>query len=131
MRYDFETLQSRKNTGANKWNGMYKINPSVPDHVVPFSVADMEFKNPPQIAEGLYDYLKNNIMGYTSATDSYYDAIISWMKRRHKWDIKKEWIVEYPGGGSGAVSPGKASGKGRGRRYYFHSCLLSFLQCGA
>lgn len=97
MRYDFETLQSRKNTGANKWDGMYRINPSVPDQIVPFSVADMEFKNPPQIAEGIYEYLKNNIMGYTSATDSYYDAIISWMKRRHKWDIKKEWIVEYPG----------------------------------
>lgn len=97
MGYDFETLQSRKGTGANKWDGMYKVNPFVPDSVVPFSVADMEFMNPPQIAEGVYEYLKNTIMGYTSATDSYFDAIISWMKRRHNWDIKKEWIVEYPG----------------------------------
>lgn len=36
-------------------------------------------------------------MGYTFATDAYYDAVIGWMKRRHNWDIKKEWIVEYPG----------------------------------
>lgn len=97
MKYDFEKLYSRKNTGANKWDGMYKSNPDVPDRIVPFSVADMEFKNPPQIAEGVYDYLRNTIMGYTSATDSYFDAVIGWMKRRHNWEINKEWIVEYPG----------------------------------
>lgn len=97
MKYDFETLVSRKNVGSNKWDGMYKIAPNIPDNIVPFSVADMEFKNAPEIAEGIYNYLKDNIMGYTSATDSYYDAVINWMKRRHNWDIKKDWIVEYPG----------------------------------
>lgn len=97
MKYDFESIISRKSIGANKWNGMYKTNPSVPDYVIPFSVADMEFKNPPQIAEGIYEYLKNTIMGYTSATDEYFDAVVNWMKRRHDWKIKKDWIVEYPG----------------------------------
>ena len=76
---------------------MYAANPNVPEGTVPFSVADMEFKNPPQIAEDIGEYLKNSIMGYTFATDAYYDAVIGWMKRRHNWDIKKEWIVEYPG----------------------------------
>ena len=97
MKYDFETLQSRRNTGSSKWNEMYKKNPQVPDGVVPFSVADMEFKNPPQIAEKVSEYLKNSIMGYTFPTDSYYDSVVGWMKRRHHWDIKKEWIVDYPG----------------------------------
>lgn len=97
MKYDFETLISRKGVGSSKWDGMYKINPNLSTKIVPFSVADMEFKNAPQIAEGIYEYLKNNIMGYTNATDSYYDAVISWWKRRHDWEIKKEWIVEYPG----------------------------------
>lgn len=97
MKYDFETMVSRRNTGSSKWDGMYALNPDVPDGIVPFSVADMEFKNAPQIAEGIAEYLKNSIMGYTFATDTYYDAVIGWMKRRHQWDIKKEWIVEYPG----------------------------------
>ncbi|WP_321370801.1 MalY/PatB family protein [uncultured Draconibacterium sp.] len=97
MKYDFETLISRKNTGSGKWDGMYKENPDVPDGVVPFSVADMEFKNPPQVAEGISEHLKNSILGYTFATDAYYNAVIGWMKRRHQWDIKKDWIVEYPG----------------------------------
>lgn len=97
MKYDFTTQVSRENTGSSKWDGMYAANPNVPEGTVPFSVADMEFKNPPQIAEGIGEYLKNSIMGYTFATDAYYDAVIGWMKRRHNWDIKKEWIVEYPG----------------------------------
>lgn len=97
MKYDFTTVHSRKGVGADKWNNMYAANPDVPEGIVPFSVADMEFANPPQIAEGVYEYMKNTILGYTHATDSYYDAVIDWMKRRHNWDIKKEWIVEYPG----------------------------------
>ena len=97
MKYDFTTQVSRENTGSSKWDGMYAANPNVPEGTVPFSVADMEFKNPPQIAEDIGEYLKNSIMGYTFATDAYYDAVIGWMKRRHNWDIKKEWIVEYPG----------------------------------
>ncbi len=97
MKYDFETLLSRKNAGSTKWNGMYKRNPKVPDGIVPFSVADMEFKNAPQIAEALGEYLKHSVMGYTTATDAYYDAVIRWMRQRHQWEIQTDWIVEYPG----------------------------------
>lgn len=97
MKYDFTTVHSRKGVGADKWNNMYAANPDVPEGIVPFSVADMEFANPPQLAEGVYRYMQNTILGYTHAWDSYYDAVISWMKRRHDWDIKREWIVEYPG----------------------------------
>lgn len=97
MKYDFQTLQSRKDTGSTKWNGMYESNPGIPEQIVPFSVADMEFKNPPQIGEEVGNYLKNAILGYTAATDSYYDAVIGWMERRHSWQIKREWIIEYPG----------------------------------
>lgn len=97
LRYDFESLVSRKGTGSSKWDGMYAANPAVPDGIIPFSVADMEFKNPPQIAEGIGEYLKHSVMGYTFATEAYYNAVIGWMERRHHWNIKKDWIVEYPG----------------------------------
>src|SRR5690606_29935359 len=32
------------------------------------------------------------VFGYTARTDSYYDAIISWMERRHNWKVEKDWI---------------------------------------
>ncbi|GEP62767.1 hemolysin [Clostridium beijerinckii] len=97
MKYDFETLVSRNNVGASKWNLMRKINNDVSESIVPFSVADMEFKNPPEIIEGLKEYIDSSIMGYTEATYKYYKAVCNWMERRHTWNIEKEWITEFSG----------------------------------
>ena len=42
---------------------------------MPFSVADMELKNAPEIAEGLYEYMKAAILGYTIGMEPFYSAI--------------------------------------------------------
>ena len=97
MKYDFENLVSRRNVGSSKWNLMQKLNGDVSDDIVPFSVADMEFKMPPQIVEGLKKYMDSSIFGYTEATEEYYKAVCSWMERRHNWKINKEWITEFSG----------------------------------
>ena len=52
MNYDFETLVDRSNCGSGKWDEMKKKNPNVEAGIVPLSVADMEFKNAPEIGEG-------------------------------------------------------------------------------
>lgn len=95
--YDFETLVPRSKMGSAKWEEMKKINPAVPEDIVPFSVADMEFKNPPEVMEGLKEYLDEVILGYTVPTDSYYNAVIGWMKGRHNWKVDRESIVLSPG----------------------------------
>lgn len=95
--YDFDTIVNRTNTGAAKWEQMKKWNPNVSDGIIPFSVADMEIKNPPQIIEGLKKYLDSTILGYTLPTDNYLNSVCDWMKKRHSWDIKAEWIVGSPG----------------------------------
>lgn len=97
MKYDFETLVNRTDTGSEKWNMMKADMPDVPENIVPFSVADMEFKPAPEIVEGLKKYLDEAVLGYTGATESYYDAVIRFMERRHGFSPKKEWIVESPG----------------------------------
>lgn len=97
MNYDFETIVDRSNTGSEKWEQMYRWNPDVSEGIVPFSVADMEFKNPPQITEGLKKYIDSAILGYSDSTDSYFQAVCSWMERRHQWEIEKDWIVSTPG----------------------------------
>ncbi|MCD8250193.1 MAG: aminotransferase class I/II-fold pyridoxal phosphate-dependent enzyme [Lachnospiraceae bacterium] len=57
----------------------------------------MEFENAPEIREGLKKYIDTYVLGYGDPTDAYYEAICGWMKRRHNWDIKREWIVRTPG----------------------------------
>jgi aminotransferase/cystathionine beta-lyase len=91
--YDFTSVVERDKAGSAKWKDMYEKNPRVPRGIVPFSVADMEFKMAPEITGGLAEYLKDLVMGYTTPTDAYYDAVCGWMKKRHSWDIKREWMI--------------------------------------
>ena len=97
MKYDFETLVNRRNTGSHKWEAMYAQIPDAKDGIVPLSVADMELKNPPAINEGLKEYLDKTILGYTGETENYYKSVISWMERRHGFSPKKEWFVMTAG----------------------------------
>ncbi len=97
MKYDFETLINRRNTGSHKWEGMYAQIPQAGDDIVPLSVADMELKNPPAIVEGLKEYLDNTVLGYTGETENYYKSVTSWMERRHGFSPKKEWFVMTAG----------------------------------
>lgn len=97
MRYDFTTVIDRTHAGSFKWDQMRGWNPDVDPGIIPFSVADMELLNPPEIIQGLQEYLDHLVLGYTGPTQAYFDAIIGWMKRRHGWDIQKEWLVQTAG----------------------------------
>lgn len=93
MKYDFTSIPDRRGCGSNKWNGAKNASPEF----VPLSVADMEFYPAPQIVEKIKKTAETSVLGYTSPTDEYFDAVISWMKRRHDFDVKKEWIINTPG----------------------------------
>lgn len=97
MQYDFTTLVDRSECGSEKWNNMRVLRPDLPQGIVPFSVADMEFKNAPEIVEGLKDYLDDHILGYTFPTSSYLQAVTTWMKLHHGWEISPEEVCTSPG----------------------------------
>ena len=97
MSYDFTTRINRQPQNSSKWQGMRKHNPEVPEGIVPLSVADMELKNPPEITEGLKQFLDNRILGYTDAGEDYYTETVNWTQRRHHWTIDKDWLVLLPG----------------------------------
>ena len=97
MSYDFTTLIDRSHAGSEKWNLMRHIDPSVPEGIVPFSVADMELKNPPELVEGLKKYIDTHILGYSVPTQEYRRSVIGWMERRHGWKVDPEWIVNFDG----------------------------------
>lgn len=95
--YDFETLLSREGQGSLKWMAMLSENPNMNKDIIPFSVADMEFKTPPEVVEGLKKYLDLAVLGYTGQSEGYLDAVRSWMKRRHNFSVEREWIVSTGG----------------------------------
>lgn len=99
--YDFENIIDRRNQGSRKWLLMKELKPNVGDDVMPFSVADMEFKNPPELVEDLKKFLDEMVLGYTTRNADFDKAIVSWMKRRHNFDLNPEWLVHFQGVVSG------------------------------
>ncbi|WP_300410333.1 MalY/PatB family protein [Lagierella sp.] len=97
MTYDFTTRISRKDKGSAKWEYMYQCCDKVEDNIVPLSVADMEFKTPPCIVEGLKDFLDNAVLGYTVPYKSYLEIVKKWFLKRHDFKIESQWIVQSPG----------------------------------
>lgn len=94
MTYDFTTLPDRWDDHAEKYEMMKQRCPDALRGTVPFSVADMDFLPPPELAEGLSAYLTGHVLGYTLTRDSYYQAVMDWMRRRHGLKLEREWLLD-------------------------------------
>ena len=97
MAYDFTTLPDRWNAGAFKYEHMKEKKPDVSRDAVPLSVADMEFLDPPEVVDGLKEYLDHNVLGYTGPTDAYFSAVQDWMERRHGFRPERDSFITSPG----------------------------------
>jgi len=107
MKTDFDLEINRKDTQSAKWGVIQdRDNPSRwhatddyfgKDRVLPLWVADMDFPAPQPVVDALVERAKHGIFGYTLRTESYDQAVVDWMKRRHGWDIKPHWILSTPG----------------------------------
>ncbi len=99
MKYDFDRIIDRKNSNSAKWDNVEHLFGS--KDVLPMWVADMDFDAPAPVIEALQKRAGDGIYGYLRRPDSYYDAVIDWVKRRHGWNIDREWITFSPGVVSG------------------------------
>jgi cystathionine beta-lyase len=68
-----------------------------PDRIIPMWVADMDFCTAEPIVQALVERAQHGIYGYSAPTETYSEAIIQWMKKRHNWDIQAEWLCHTPG----------------------------------
>ena len=90
MKYDFDEIVDRKNTLSCKWD-------LASDDILPMWVADMDFRTAKPIVDALVNRAQSGVFGYSVYTDDVYEAITGWFKRRHNWEIEKEWIQFSPG----------------------------------
>ncbi len=93
MKHDFKSIPDRSKFGSAKWESAKNAS----TEFVPLSVADMEFPTAKPIVNAIKKLADEAILGYTNPTDEYFDAVISWQKRRHNFEIEKEWLLQTPG----------------------------------
>jgi len=95
MKYNFDELIDRTGTESVKYDLREKIFGKA--DVIPMWVADMDFRTPDFIREAVIERAKYDVYGYTFREDAYFEAIANWIRRRHQWDVKKEWMTYTPG----------------------------------
>ena len=87
MKYNFDELVERRGTNCVKWDE------SPSEDVIPLWVADMDFRVAPAIQKALRERVEHGVFGYNIVPESYYEAVISWFRRRHQWEIQRQWIL--------------------------------------
>ncbi len=99
--YDFDEIIERRGTNCVKYDMLGEIFGN--QDALPLWVADTDFRVPEFITEALRKRMRHEVLGYTFRPESYYDAVINWMDRRHGWKISREMISSSPGVVSGVT----------------------------
>lgn len=118
--YDFNLSVDRRGTGSYKWRKTEQ------EDVIPFGVADMDFRSPPEVLRALHDRVDHGIFGYSIPTDALVQTVkeCSWMNtvgrfRRTGWYGCPGW---YP---RSTLLAGRSAGLAK-RRSWPHRYIRHF-----
>ncbi len=81
----FDRITDRRRTSSLKWD--------VGVNELPLWVADMDFRTAPAVQEALEKRVAHGIFGYSVVPDSWVESYAGWWRRRHGFEIKKEWLI--------------------------------------
>lgn len=92
---DFDEQIERKNTNCLKYD--FAVHRGKPADILPLWVADMDFKVAQPILDAIIQRTQHGIFGYSEVQEDYFDAVKSWMEKRHGWTVERRWLVKTPG----------------------------------
>jgi cystathionine beta-lyase len=95
MRYDFDRVLDRRHTHSIKWDHCQQSLGL--EDVIPMWVADMDFEAPPAVVEALRSRARHGAYGYASVPESFWQAAVDWLARRHHWNVERGWLARSPG----------------------------------
>jgi cystathionine beta-lyase len=100
--YNFDEMVERRGTACEKWDGMKEVFGR--DDLLPFWVADMDFKSAPEIIEALKRRTEFGVFGYPVMREEAYQSVADWEKRRHGWDVSADQVGFVPGVVTGLIA---------------------------
>ena len=89
--FDFDTPVDRTGTSSDKWI-MYEQR-----NVLPFWLADMDFRSPPAVIQALSERVEHGVFGYTTAPQSLVREVVNMLDASYGWKVQPEWLVWLPG----------------------------------
>ena len=94
-KYDFDKVIERRGTGAVKYDGLSELFGDA--DLTPLWVADMDFEVCPCITDALHQRFSHHIFGYPRTPESYWPAVIDWLRRRHGLEVAAEELAFVSG----------------------------------
>lgn len=92
MDYDFDTQLELRNAHASKYDAIKRVFGVDDPDIIPMWVADMDFAAAPAIRAALQAELDRGYFGYFTDTSEADQAVASWYKRQHGWDVDPSWV---------------------------------------
>lgn len=93
--YNFDEIINRQGSSSVKYDSLKEVFGR--DDILPMWVADMDFQAPPSVLNAVREAAERGIFGYTFRSAESVGQFINWVKTRHNWEIKREWITSAPG----------------------------------
>jgi cystathionine beta-lyase len=91
----FDEVIDRRDTNSLKYD--FAAERGMPDGLLSFWVADMDFPAPPEVIEDISRAVRHGIFGYTETKGDYFDAVAGWFGARFGYAPNYEWLVKSPG----------------------------------
>jgi len=95
MPINFDEIIDRRNTSCLKHD--FAVERGYPADILPFWVADMDFRAPAPVIDALKVRAEHGIFGYTQIKDDYFAVLRNWFRTRHAWDIERSELIITPG----------------------------------
>lgn len=92
---DLDEIIDRRGTDCLKYD--FAKERGKPEGLLPFWIADMDFKVAPAIMEALEKRVAHGIFGYSETKEDYFEALAAWQKKYFHWTVHQDWLVKTPG----------------------------------
>jgi cysteine-S-conjugate beta-lyase len=90
MSFNFDQIPNRRATESTKWQ-------AYDEDVLPMWVADMDFRSPEPVIQALRQRVEHGIFGYPRQPAGLKESIVSWLEKRHGWQVTPDDLVIIPG----------------------------------
>ncbi len=88
---EFDNVVERRGTDSSKWGKYQGVD------VLPFWIADMDFRAPQFIRDALQRRLDHGIFGYSETPAELVHAAVAWLDAQFDWEVSPDWLVWVPG----------------------------------
>ena len=95
MNYNFDEIILRKGTHCVKHDALQQFFGT--DDLLPMWVADMDFRSPDFVIDALRKRCDHEVLGYATAPDSYWQAVINWLRIYYNIATERHELHYIPG----------------------------------